>query len=103
MTPETRECFGPFVQRAEGFGFGAVKHVAAVSAGGDQADVLEDAEVFGDARLFEAERGNYVAHGTLLQGQEREDSAAARLRNRVEGVGGGGSARHERNIYLYGN
>src|SRR6266404_6072917 len=103
MTPETRECFGPFVQRAEGFGFGAVEHVAAVSAGGDQANVLEDAEVFGDARLFEAERGDDVAHGALLRGQEGEDSATTRFCNRVEGVGGGGSARHGNNIYPYRN
>src|SRR6266404_2222001 len=103
MTPKTRECFGPFVHRAEGFGFGAIEHVAAVPAGGDQANVLEDAEVFGDARLFEAERGDYVAHGALLQGQEGEDSAAARFCDGVEGVGGGGGSRHGTNIYPYRN
>src|SRR6266446_5059472 len=71
--------------------------------GGDQANVLEDAEVFGDARLFEAERGDDVAHGALLRGQEGEDSATTRFCDSVEGVGGGGSARHGNNIYPYRN
>ncbi len=91
------------MKRAERFGFAAVEHVAAVSANGYQADVFEDAEVLGDARLFEAERGDYVAHGALLQGQKREDSSAARFCDSVEGVGGGGSARHGMNIYPYRN
>jgi len=103
MAPKALEGFGPLMKRAERFGFGAVEHVAAVSANGYQADVFENAEVLGDARLFEAERGDYVAHGALLQGQKREDSSAARFCDSVEGVGGGGSARHGMNIYPYRN
>jgi hypothetical protein len=91
------------VQRAEGFGFGAVEHVAAVAAGGDQADVLEYAEVLGDAGLFEAERVYDVAYGALFASQEGEDSAATRFCDSVESVGGGGGARHERTIYPYRN
>jgi hypothetical protein len=87
--PKALKGFRPLMKRAERFGFGAVEHVAAVSANGYQADVFENAEVLGDARLFEAERGDYVAHGALLQGQKREDSSAARFCNSVEGVGGG--------------
>jgi hypothetical protein len=103
LAPKALEGFGPLMKRAERFAFGAVEPVAAVSANGYQADVFENAEVLGDARLFEAERGDYVAHGALLKGQKREDRSAARFCDSVEGVGGGGGARHAINIYPYRN
>jgi hypothetical protein len=103
VAPKALEGFGPLMERTEGFGLGAIEHVAAVAADGDQADVFEDAEVLGDAGLFEAERVYDVAYGALLESQEGEDSAATRFCDSVESVGGGGGARHERNIYPYRN
>src|SRR5579863_3332983 len=89
MAPEALEGLGPLVQRANGFGIGAVQHAAAVAANVDQAYVLEHAEVLGDGGLFES--------------QEAQDIATAGFGNGVEGVGGGGSARHGKNIYPYRN
>jgi hypothetical protein len=103
VAPKALEGFGPLMQRTDGFGLSSIEHVATVTADGYQSDVFEDAEVFGDARLFESEAGNYVAYRALLQGQKREDSAATRFCDSVEGVGGGGSARHGINIYPYRN
>src|SRR5947209_7159257 len=71
--PEAFEFFGPFVKRANGFGIGAVKHVAAVAAYGDQADLMQDAQVLGDGGLLESQRGNDIADGPFLQSEEIKD------------------------------
>jgi hypothetical protein len=59
--------------------------------------------MLGDGWLLKTERYDNVAHGTLVESEEREDFSATRFGNGVECVGGGGSASHDENIYLYGN
>jgi len=77
--------------------------VAAVAANMDQADVLEDAEVFGNGGLFEAESVHDITDGAFVESEERQYVAAARFCDGVEGVRGCRSARHESNIFPYRN
>src|SRR5690349_750842 len=101
MAPEAFKGFGPFVEWANGFGIGAVKHVAAVAANMDQADVLEDAQVFGNGGLFEAESIHDITDGAFIESEKREDVAAAGFSDSIEGVGGCGGARHGKTIHSH--
>src|SRR5579871_2947951 len=92
VLPEALEGAGPFVERANRFGVGLVKHVAAIAADVDQADVLENAKVLGDGRLLDVERVDDFGDGAFLEGEVVEDDAAAGFGDCVEGVGGGGGA-----------
>ena len=78
MAPEAFEFFGPFVKRADGFGIGAIEHVATITADSDQAYVMQDPQVLGDGGLLEAERCNDIADGAFLKSQEIEDIAATK-------------------------
>src|SRR5580704_9033626 len=103
MAPEAFEGGSPFVQRANGVGIGAVKHVAAIAADTDEADVFENTEVLRDRRLLNAQAVDDFVDGTFLKGEVVEDVAAARFGDSVEGVRGSGGARHGSNICPYGN
>src|SRR5580704_18733608 len=103
VLPEAFEGASPLVERANCLGVGPVKHVAAVAADTDEADVFEDAEVLRDRRLLDAEAADDFVDGALLKGEVIQDVAAARLGDSVEGVGGSGGAWHELNIFPYGN
>src|SRR5882762_6726983 len=59
--------------------------------------------MLGNGRLFEGESVNNLADGAFFKGEERQDVAAARFCDGVEGVRGGGSAWHGTNIYPYRN
>jgi hypothetical protein len=67
----------------------------------NQANVLEDAEVFGDGRLLETEGGDDIADRALVESEKRKDVAAAWLGNGIEGIRGGRSARHGRRIHSH--
>jgi hypothetical protein len=103
VAPEALEAGGPLVERADGFGIGSVKHVAAVAADVYQANVFENAEVLGDGGLLDVEGIDDFVDGAFLKDEVVQDVAAARLGDSVEGVGGCGGARHESNIFPYGN
>ena len=91
------------MERADGFGVGSIKHVAAIAANVYQANVLENAEVLGDGWLLDAQAVDDLVDGSFLKDEVVQDVAAARFGDSVEGVGGCGGARHEFNIFPYGN
>jgi hypothetical protein len=63
----------------DGLRSGAIEALRAVSPFGDQAGLLQDAEVLGDRRPRDVEAAGNVADGELLARDEAEDLAAARL------------------------
>ena len=101
MAPETLEGASPFVQRTNGVGVRAIEHAAAVAAHANQADVAEDAEMLGDGGLLEAEGAHDITDRTLLQSQEGQNVAAARLGDGVESVGSGGGTWHGERIHSH--
>src|SRR5580704_4807698 len=103
MAPVALEGGSPLMQRTDGIRVGSVKHVAAVAADADEADVFEDAQVLGDGRLLDAQAVDDFVDGAFLKDEVVQDVAAARFGDRVEGIGGSGGARHEVNIFPYGN
>jgi hypothetical protein len=103
VAPEAFKGGGPLVERADGVGVGFVEHVAAVAADAYQANVLENAEVLGDGRLFEAEAIDDFVYGALLKCEVIQDVAATGFGDGVEGIGGCGGARHGFNIFPYRN
>src|ERR1700676_1808740 len=90
MTPVSLKRAGPFMQRSDRLGVGAIEHLAAIAADVNQADFEQHAEVFGDGRLREIESGDDVVDGALLGYEERKNVAAAGFGHGIEGVGGGG-------------
>src|SRR5205085_404126 len=76
VTPESLESRGPLVKRANRFGICAIEFLPAVAPHVDEADIAEDAEVFRDGRLLQAERGDDLGHGPFLEGEEGKDVAA---------------------------
>jgi hypothetical protein len=103
MLPVALECAGPFVKRPNGVGVSVVEHLAALPSHIHQADFKQDAEVLGDGRLREIEIQNDIVYGALLRYEKRKNVAAAGFGHGVEGVGGGGSARHDWIIFPYRN
>jgi hypothetical protein len=89
------------VKRADSVGVGAIEHAASVAANVDQADVAKNAQMFGDGGLFEAERIDDITDGTFVESEKGKDVAAARFGDGVEGVGGGGGARHKKRIHSH--
>jgi hypothetical protein len=75
--------------------------VATIAANVDQTYVLEDAEVFGDGGLLEAESIHDITDRTFVESEKGEYVAASRFGDGVEGVGGSGSARHEERIHSH--
>src|SRR5579864_502154 len=94
VPPEALELARPVVERPERIGVGAVEHPAPVAAHVDQADVAEHAEVLRDGRLLDAQAGRDLPDRTLLEREKAQDLPAPRFGDRVEGVRGGGGARH---------
>src|ERR1700730_849970 len=103
MPPVSLKRAGPFMERADRLGVGAIEHLAAIAAHVHEADLEQHAKVLGDGRLRQVESGDDVVYGALLGYEEAQNVAAAGFGHGVEGVGSGGSARHGRNIFLYGN
>ena len=64
----------------------------------DQTDFPQDPQVFGGLRLRDAESDGDVVHRPLPLGEQVEDLAPQRFRDRVEGVRGGCRACHARII-----
>jgi hypothetical protein len=91
------------MERPDRLGVGAIKHLAAVAADVNQANFEEHTEVLRDRRLREIKSGDDVVYRALLRYEEAENVAAARFGHGVEGVGGGGGARHGRIIFPYRN
>ena len=98
MLPEALEGLGPFVQRADGGGVGAIQHLPALAASADESDGAQHPEMLGHGGLRQAQVDHDVANRTLLESEIAQDLAAARLGNGVEGVGGRGGARHEEEV-----
>jgi hypothetical protein len=94
VPPVTLKRAGPFMQRLNGVGVGAVKHLTALPPDIHETDLQKHAEVFRDGRLRQIEIHNDVVYGALLRYEKRENVAAAGLGHGVEGVGGGGGTRH---------
>src|ERR1700744_4345906 len=103
MAPVAFEGGSPLVERADGVRVRSIKHVAAVAAHVDEADVFEHPQVLRDRGLLDAEAVDNLVDGTLLKDEVVQDVAAAGLGDSVEGVGGCGGARHETNIFPYRN
>ncbi len=71
---------------------------------GNEPYLSEDAEVFGDGGLGEAEVLDEVVDAlTGGVGEEVDDVTAAGFGDGVEGVGGCGGSGHGGSIFLYGN
>src|SRR5271165_2128168 len=87
VLPEALKGAGPLVERADGFGVGAIEHAPAVSAYLDQADIFEDTQVLGDRGLLHAQTVHDVTDGAFLKGEIAQDVAAAGLGDGVEGIG----------------
>lgn len=66
MLPEHLELTGPFMERLNGLGVGAIKPLTAVAADADQADVAKNAEMLGDGRLSQPKAGYNGADGVLV-------------------------------------
>jgi hypothetical protein len=94
MIPVTFKPAGPFMQRADGVGVGTVKHLTALPSHIHKADLKQNAEVLGDGRLRQIKGGDDIVDRALLGYEKRENVAAARFGHGIEGVGGGGGARH---------
>jgi hypothetical protein len=103
MVPITLECARPFVQWLNGVGVGSIKHLSSLPSDIHKTDFEQHPKVLRNRRLGQTQRGDNVIYGALLGDEEGEDVAATRFGDGVEGVGGGGGARHERIIFLYGN
>src|ERR1700722_11763256 len=103
MAPVALKGGSPLVEGADGVRVGPIKHVAAVAADADEADVFEDAQVLRDRRLLDAEGVDDFVDRAFLKDEVVQDVAAARFGDSVEGVGGCGGARHGSNIFPYGN
>src|SRR5258708_8551286 len=103
MLPEALEGFGPVVKRADRFGIGLVKDLAAVAAAADQADVAQHFQMLGYGGLLQAEGCNDLPDRTLLEGQIVQDVAAAGFGDGVEGVGSGRGSCDGEYICLYGH
>jgi hypothetical protein len=103
VPPVTLKRAGPFMQRLNGVGVGAVKHLTALPPHAHQTDFQKYAEVFGDGRLRQIEIHNDIVYGALLRYEKRKNVAAAGFGHGVKGVGGGGGARHGRIIFPYRN
>src|SRR5208282_4359635 len=94
----------PVVHGLERLSVGAVEAMAAVAADADQAHPAQDAEVFRDRRLIEADGHHDLANLVLVCGQKGQNLAAAGLGHGVEGIGGGSGSCHDRNnTFSYGN
>jgi hypothetical protein len=103
MPPEALERFRPLVKRTNRFGIRLIEHMPAVAPYADEADIEQDVQVLGNGRLRPAQRSHDVTHRALVN-QKAEDGPPTRFGDGVEGIGGCGSARHERNnTFLYGN
>jgi hypothetical protein len=89
------------VEWLDGPGVGAIEHLAAIAANVNEAYFEQNAEVLGDGWLRQIEGGDDVVYGALLGYEEAENVAAAGFGHGVEGVGGGGGARHGRIIFPY--
>jgi hypothetical protein len=86
VVPELFEFAGPFVKRADGVGVGSVKHLAAVTADMDEANIVKHAEMLGDGWLCNAESRNNIADRMFLSSEITKDVAPARLGHGVEGI-----------------
>jgi hypothetical protein len=94
MTPVTFKHAGPFMHGPDRIGVGTVKHLTALPPHIHKADLKQNAEVLGDGRLRQVECGYNVVYRALLGDEKAKNVAAAGFGHGVEGVGGGGSARH---------
>ena len=71
--------------------------MAAFLPHGDEANFLEDAEVFGDHGLRPAEVMDQAIDGHFAVGERFEDTAALRLGDGIEGIECRGGSRHASN------
>ncbi|HET9320335.1 MAG TPA: hypothetical protein VFO27_11175 [Bryobacteraceae bacterium] len=67
----------------------------------NQANVFEDAEVFGDGGLCKGESVHDITDWAFIEGEKGKDVAAARFCDGVEGVGGGGCTSHGERIHAH--
>lgn len=103
MSPESFERLGPFMQRPDTLGIGAIKHIPPMPSHSNQSDFVQHTEMLGNRWLFDAEGHDDVAHRALLLREVVEDLAASGFGYSIESVGSGCSSRHKVNIFLYGN
>ena len=88
------------MQRAKGFRPGAIQHAPAFTAGANEANIAQHAQMLGDGGLLQAQAEDDLADGTFLGREIVEDLTAARLGDGVEGIGSGGGARHGEGLYI---
>ena len=72
------------MQRPDGFGVGAVEHVASLAPDVDQADVAQHLQMLRHGRLAHPEAVDDVADRAFVGGEEREDVPPPRFGNGVE-------------------
>src|SRR5215469_5380596 len=94
VAPEALEAGGPFVHGPDRVGVGAVKHLATLATNVDQTDIAQNAQMFGDGGLLEAQGINDLADRAFFEREVVEDIAAARFGDSIKGVGGGSGPGH---------
>src|ERR1700680_683917 len=101
MLPVGLEGSRPLVKRAYRFGVGAVQLLAALTAHSDQPNIAQDAQVFGDRGLLQAEGCHDVSYGPLGSGEVGQNLPPAGLSDRVEGVRSGARSCHDETLHAY--
>jgi hypothetical protein len=103
LAPVALEPAGPFMQRPDCFGVGAIEDAAPFATHVDQADLAQHLQMFGNRWLPEAERRDHVADRTFLGRKVVEDFASPGFGYRVERIRRRGGARHTAFLFRYGN
>src|ERR1700722_6591124 len=103
ILPVELECAGPFMKGPNGVGVSTVEHLTALPSHIHQANLEQDTKVLGYGGLGHVESGDDIVDGALLRNEKRKNVAATRFGHGVEGVGGGGGARHGGIIFPYRN
>src|SRR5262245_18809538 len=95
------EVLDPVVDWLERACVEAIQPLSAFVADVDRPDLAQDAEVFGDLGLGEAEEVDEVVDGVFAESEQIQDLAAAGFCDGVPGVGGGCGPSHADNICRY--
>src|SRR6267378_5596456 len=101
MTPVALERFRPFVKRPDRLRVGSIQHPPAVAPHVDKAHLEQNAQVFRNRRLFQAQRVHNLPHGPFLHCKIVQDCPPPWLRHRVESIRSCRRSCHEPTIHAH--
>src|SRR6202023_1277288 len=101
MAPQTLEGARPLVERPDRFGIRSIEHPAAFATHIDEAYIFQDAKMFRDRGLLQAQGHPDVPDRALLKREIVQYLSPAGVGDSAERVRGGRCARHERTIHSY--